>query len=138
MRAVVVNSFGDPSVLVPTTLPTPTLQPGEVLIRVVAAAVTNTDTHLRAGNRSSFYGELPALPYVPGRYGSGVVEDIGPPIANISEKAASAPSTLSVGDRVYFGQSRSGTYAELCACNASHVFKLPRQMSFEKGVDYCV
>jgi NADPH2:quinone reductase len=133
MRAVVVNSFGDPSMLVPATLPAPTLQPGEMLIRVAAAAVTNTDTYLRAGNRSSFYGELPALPYVPGLYGAGVVEAMGPPIPGTSSKTTSNETNFSVGDRVYFGKSRSGTYAELCACDAAHVFKLPQQISFEKG-----
>lgn len=140
MRAVLVNHFGDPSVLAPATVPVPALRPGELLIRVGAAAVTNTDTHLRAGNRSSFYGELPDLPYVPGHYGAGTVEAIGPPAdssnssSSATDRSSSYPaSTFTVGDRVYFGRSRSGTYAEFTACDAGHVFKLPQEISFEKG-----
>lgn len=49
MRAVVIRSFGDPSVIEIATVPTPEPGPGQVLIRVAAAAVNPVDLATRAG-----------------------------------------------------------------------------------------
>lgn len=48
MRAIFCESYGPPSVLHPSTLPTPHARRGEVLLRVLAAEVTKSDCELRA------------------------------------------------------------------------------------------
>lgn len=49
MRAVVLTRFGGPEVLEPRELPDPRPAAGQVVVRVAAAAVNNTDVWTRAG-----------------------------------------------------------------------------------------
>ena len=93
MKAVRVHEFGGPQVLkveedVPIPVHTDTqvcllfcwhifvLNPFvfvQVLIRVGSAGVNPVDTYIRMG----LFAQLPALPYIPGRDGSGTVEKVG-------------------------------------------------------------
>lgn len=73
MRAVGVRTFGGPEALEILELPEPHAGPGEIRVRVRAAAVNPTDTLLRSGAR-----ELSAPPpYVPGMDIAGVVDEVG-------------------------------------------------------------
>ncbi len=76
MRAVGVTEFGGPDALHIVELPDPVAGPGEVRIRVHAAAVNPTDTGVRAGLRPELYQGVPP-PYVPGMDAAGVLEQIG-------------------------------------------------------------
>ena len=57
MRAIGVTEFGGPDALRVVELPDPQAGPGEVRIRVRAAAVNPTDTILRAGVLADGRGE---------------------------------------------------------------------------------
>ena len=62
-----------------------------------------------------------ALPYVPGAEASGTVVDLG---ANVTE--------VKIGDRVAYGISNGyGSYAELHALPAWHLYKIPQSIAFE-------
>ena len=76
MKAVGVTEFGGPEVLHLVDLPDPEAGPGELRIRVHAAAVNPTDTGLRSGGRAELLKDIPP-PYVPGMDAAGVLEQIG-------------------------------------------------------------
>ncbi|MFI2488503.1 zinc-binding dehydrogenase [Promicromonospora kroppenstedtii] len=75
MRAIEVHEFGGPEVLVAREVPDPVAEPGQVVVRLVAADVIFLDTLLRGG----WGGEIfpLRLPYVPGTGGAGQVESVG-------------------------------------------------------------
>jgi NADPH:quinone reductase-like Zn-dependent oxidoreductase len=73
MRAIGVTEFGGPEALQILELPEPHAGPGQIRVRVHAAAVNPTDTLLRSGART-----LPdPPPYVPGMDVAGTVDEIG-------------------------------------------------------------
>jgi NADPH:quinone reductase-like Zn-dependent oxidoreductase len=72
MKAVVVTRFGGPEALRLETVPRPRPQPGDLLVRVEAAAVNPIDWKLREGLR----GDMP-MPFIPGGDFCGSVEEVG-------------------------------------------------------------
>lgn len=122
MKAVRAHTFGGPEVLQLDEVPDPSPGAGQVLVRVHAAGVNPVDTYVRSGN----YAKLPALPYVPGGDGAGVVEAVGAGVA--------APKP---GDRVYFAGTTAGmvggAYAELAVCAAAQAHSLPAGVSCAQG-----
>jgi NADPH:quinone reductase-like Zn-dependent oxidoreductase len=101
MAAVVIRQFGGPEVLRVEEVPRPSPGPGEILVRVHAAAINPVDTQARAhGDRSVAHVRLP---YVPGFDVSGVVAEVGEGVTRF------AP-----GDAVYamLHLRRGGAYAE--------------------------
>ncbi|MFC3499610.1 NADP-dependent oxidoreductase [Micromonospora krabiensis] len=89
MRAVGLNEFGGPEVLQVLDLPEPHAGPGEVRMRVRAAAVNPSDTLLRSGVHATALAGVPG-PYVPGMDAAGVIDEIGP----------DTRTDLSIGDAV--------------------------------------
>jgi NADPH:quinone reductase len=71
MRAVLVERFGGPEVLVPREVPDPVAEPGQVVIGVAAAAIDFVQTQLRGGFTPGL--PMPELPYVPGTTVAGEV-----------------------------------------------------------------
>lgn len=120
--AIVVRSFGDPSVLRAEQVSAPKPGPGQVLLRVHAAGVNPVDTYIRAGQ----YAKLPPLPYTPGMDGAGEVLALG-------DGVATARPDLRVGSRVWCFRSVTGTYAAQCVCEAAHVAPLPEGVGFDAG-----
>jgi NADPH:quinone reductase len=118
MKAIVVNEFGGPEVLMLDDVVLPTPGPGLVLIRIMAAGVNPADTYIRGGS----YAVKPKLPYTPGTDGAGIVETVG-----------SGVETVSPGDRVYLTGSLIGTYAECTLAQESQVHRLPESLSFSQG-----
>src|SRR5436305_10256485 len=86
MRRVDVDHFGGPEVLQVVEEEDPRPDPGEVLVKVLAAEVSFTDAQLRAG---TYIGGAPKPPFTPGYELVGVVEELGPTC-----------SRLHVGDRI--------------------------------------
>lgn len=76
MRAVGVTEYGGPDALEVVELPDPHAGPGEIRLRVQAAAVNPTDTLARDGTRAEAQRKDPP-PYVPGMDAAGVVDEIG-------------------------------------------------------------
>ncbi|MEU6556417.1 NADP-dependent oxidoreductase [Streptomyces sp. NPDC046915] len=119
MKAVGLTEFGGPEVLRVLELPAPEAGPGEIRIRVHAAAVNPVDTMVRRG--MAFVSDAEP-PYVPGMDAAGVVEQIG----------AGADTDLRVGDHVMAVAVISGThgaYAEHLVVPAESVVRTPAGLS---------
>lgn len=78
MKAIGVRSFGGPEALEILDLPSPDAGPGEVRIRVLAAAVNPTDTLIRSGSPRIRDLQPAKGPYVPGMDAAGVIDQVGP------------------------------------------------------------
>ncbi|MFI6353955.1 zinc-binding alcohol dehydrogenase family protein [Streptomyces sp. NPDC050743] len=112
MRAVRIEEFGGPEVLVPVEVPDPVPGPGQVLVRIAAAGVNRADALLRAG----VYHRAGRPPLIPGAEAAGTVAAVGEGV-----------SGLRVGQPVMAlgGGESPGFYAELAAVDARHVVGLP-------------
>lgn len=115
MKAIVVNEYGGPEVLQVQELATPQPGPGEVLVRLHAAAVNPVETYHRGGTQG--YG--PPLPFIPGEEGAGTVAALGPGVDGFQP-----------GQRVYVCGPRSGSYAEYCVRPAYRVIPVADSLDF--------
>ncbi|MEU0915578.1 NADP-dependent oxidoreductase [Streptomyces althioticus] len=118
MKAIALTTYGGPDVLREVDLPTPEAGPGEVRIRVHAAAVNPTDVMLRTGGHAARLQDVPP-PYVPGMDAAGVIDQLGP----------GADGRLSVGQRVVAlvmpTRPQGGAYAEQIVVSAESVVPAP-------------
>ena len=106
MKAVRIHAYGAPEVLTYEDAPRPTPAEGEVLILVHASSVNPFDCAVRAGYMGSYFSYT--LPLIPGEDVSGVIEEGGSGVIDISS-----------GDRVY---TRAGVYRD--GANAEYAFIL--------------
>src|SRR3954464_5612742 len=83
MRAAGVTEFGGPEALHVVDVPAEPLGPGQVRLRVQAAAVNPPDTHARAG---AYAGRDPVKtpPWVPGMDVAGVVTEVGEGVEHLA------------------------------------------------------
>ncbi|MFD6530048.1 zinc-binding alcohol dehydrogenase family protein [Streptomyces sp. NPDC060184] len=114
MKSVGAQRYGGPEVLEVMELPDPEAGPGQIRVRVSAAAVNPTDTLLisGAGRRE------PGPPLVPGMDAAGVVDQIGEGVR----------TDLRVGDRVMaivVPAGLHGAYAERIVVPAESVVRVP-------------
>jgi NADPH:quinone reductase-like Zn-dependent oxidoreductase len=101
-------------------VPTPTIAPDEVLVKVRSTAVNHLDLVEASGTARQI---LPIeLPWIPGHEFSGVVEQTG------SDVAAYGP-----GDAVFGTTSGMGAYAEYLAVKAAAIARKPANLSFEEA-----
>jgi NADPH2:quinone reductase len=119
VKRIRVYEFGDPAVLKLEEAADPQPAASEILIRVKAAGVNPYDTYMRAG---AYGARTPQLPFTPGSDAAGVVEAVGPDVAD-----------LTPGDRVYTAGTLTGAYAELALCSRSQVWPLPGKIDFTQG-----
>ncbi|MFJ9566110.1 NADP-dependent oxidoreductase [Streptomyces fuscichromogenes] len=77
MRAIGIPRFGTPDVLTVVDRPLPRPGPGEIRVKVTAAAVNPSDLALRAGLFAGFLTDVPP-PYTPGMDAAGTVDAAGP------------------------------------------------------------
>lgn len=118
IRAVGVTEFGGPEALHVVELPEPQAGPGEVRIRVHAAAVNPTDTLIRSGTRAPQLKDIPPPPYVPGMDAAGVLDQIGP----------DAATDLRVGEHamaIVVPGGSHGAYSEFVVVPAGSVARVP-------------
>jgi NADPH2:quinone reductase len=124
MRAIAIEQFGGPETLKLTTLPDPTPQAGEVLVRVVAAGVNPIDWKIRDGFLAKLMPHR--FPLVLGWDAAGVVEATGP-----------GASRFRRGDAVWTyarkPEVQAGTYAELLAVPETSVGLKPASMFFHEA-----
>lgn len=112
MRAIELNGFGGPEVLVWGKAPDPSPRHGEVLIDVVAAGVNRADLLQRQGK----YPPPAGTSDVPGLECSGVIAELGDGVRD-----------WRVGDRVCALLSGGG-YAERVAVPATQLLPVPDDM----------
>jgi NADPH:quinone reductase-like Zn-dependent oxidoreductase len=125
VKAVVHDRFGPPEVLRIEDVPAPVPADDELLVRVHATTVCQTDCHVRRAKPfvwrfmiGFFRPKWTTL----GKEFAGVVEAVGPAVTGFA-----------VGDRV-FGMKSYGANAELVTVRASRlVAHLPEALSFEEG-----
>lgn len=128
MKAVVHDRYGPPEVLRVDEVERPVPADDEVLVRVHATTVTQTDCHMRRA-RPFFWRFMLGLRRpkrkILGLEFAGVVEEIGPSVTQFE-----------VGDRV-FGM-RSGAYAEyVCVRESRLVARMPDGTTFEQAAGTC-
>ena len=114
-HAIQVHEAGGPEVLQWQEVEVGAPGPGQVRLRQEAAGLNFIDVYHRTGLYKQEY------PFTPGVEGAGVIETIGPDVAN-----------LSVGDRVAYGGPIGG-YAEVRLIPADRLVKLPDAISFEQA-----
>lgn len=116
VKAVRIQRHGGPEVLELVSVAVPAPQANEVTIRHKAIGLNFIDTYFRSGLYQS------PLPHGLGAEGAGVVEAVGADVRH-----------LKVGDRVAYGQSPLGAYAEARNIPANLVVKLPKAIGFEEA-----
>ncbi|HZL19652.1 MAG TPA: alcohol dehydrogenase catalytic domain-containing protein, partial [Polyangia bacterium] len=107
-NAIVIHEVGGPEQLRFEGVPDPVPGPGQVRIRQSAIGLNFIDVYLRTG----LY-KAPALPFIPGQEGAGVVEALGPGVTEVA-----------VGDRVAYA-GVNGAYAEIRVLPAERLVHLP-------------
>jgi NADPH2:quinone reductase len=118
MKAAVIEQVGPPEAIVIRELPDPVAGPGQVLVRVRAAAVNPIDTYVRAGSVAM---PLP-FPFIVGCDLAGEVLAVGAGVTGFKP-----------GDRVWGSNQgvlgRQGTCAELAAVPAEWLYPTPASVS---------
>lgn len=140
MRAAVVRAFGQPLSIEEIPVPRPGL--GEVLVKIMASGVCHTDLHAADGD----WPVRPALPFVPGHEGAGVVAALGAGVRGLKEGdpvgiawlhdacgscefCVSGWETLCPSQR-NSGYSVNGSFAEYAIGSANFVAHLPERPDF--------
>jgi NADPH2:quinone reductase len=121
MRAIVCRAYGPPEDLVVADVADPAPGPGQLLVRVHAAAVNFPDVLLIAGK---YQVKIP-VPFTPGSELAGEVVAIG-------EGASFRP-----GDRV-FGATPTGAFAELALLDGRQVSRIPDGADFAAAAAFGV
>jgi NADPH2:quinone reductase len=118
MRVAEVTAFGGPEVLRIAERPDPVAGPGEVLVRIRAAAINPTDLGTRAGQAKR---RLPDLepPFVPGW-------DLAGELVETGERVVGMIPFVRIGGRV-------GAYAEAAALDPAWLAPLDDSVPFETG-----
>jgi NADPH2:quinone reductase len=109
VRAAVCRSYGTPDVVAVEDLPAPDLNPGQVRVRVAAAAVNFPDVLLVA---NKYQMSVPP-PFVPGSEFAGVIDAVGDDV-----------TAVSVGNRV-FGTALVGAFAEQIVVSPEALTRIP-------------
>jgi NADPH:quinone reductase-like Zn-dependent oxidoreductase len=131
MRAVVQDRYGPPDVLRIADVEKPVPGDHEVLIRVRASTVSQTDTHIRRANLILWrllLGWRRPRHRTLGVDLAGVVEAIGPGVTEFN-----------VGDEV-FGMVgwRAGAHAEyVCLPESGSIARKPARLTFEEAASIC-
>lgn len=141
MKAVRLVEVGQP--LRMQEVPLPAIGERDVLVRVKAAGICHSDVHYRAGTSPAG-----PLPLTLGHEVAGVVEEVGPQVANVKAgDRVCIHYLMTCGDCYYcsrgreqfcvegamIGKHRDGGYAEYIVSPARSVIPLPDEISLEQG-----
>jgi NADPH:quinone reductase-like Zn-dependent oxidoreductase len=143
MKAALFSEFGDPGVLRVAEVPRPEAGPGEVLIRVGAAAMNHLDVWVRRG--------LPietTMPHIGGSDIAGTVEALGPGVTGVTagtrvvvdpsvscgrcEWCRQGEEPLCDSYRI-IGEHLQGGFAEYVVVPARNLFAIPESFPFESA-----
>ena len=101
-------------------VPTPTIAPDEILVKVKSTAVNHLDLVKASGTARQI---LPIdLPWIPGHEFSGVVEQIGGDVAGWAQS-----------DAVFGANGTGAAYAEYLIVKPAAIAKKPANLSFEEA-----
>src|SRR3984893_1884343 len=117
MKALLCTHWGTPDDLELADTPVPHAGPGEVLVRVEAAALNFFDTLIIAGK----YQQKPPFPFSPAAEFAGTVESIGAGVTQV------AP-----GDHV-MGFVGWGAAREAIAVPAHQLVRIPETLDFDRA-----
>jgi NADPH:quinone reductase-like Zn-dependent oxidoreductase len=150
MKTTLFRQHGGPEVLEYTDFPTPDPKPGEVLVRLHAAALNRMDIMVRAG----WPGLNLELPHINGADGAGIVAAIGSPppsgqgpgvraglkpgdpvVINSNLGCGACDYCLSGWDNMcrtwhLLGETVRGTYAEYISLPVRQLYRLPDGFDF--------
>ena len=118
MRAVGLMTHGGPEVLKVVDVPEVHAGPGQVRLRIYAAAVNPTDTMARNGSRAAEQKADPP-PYIPGMDAAGIVDEVGEGVT----------TGVAVGDRVMAmvcPKGSHGAYREQIVLDQRAVVSAPK------------
>jgi NADPH:quinone reductase-like Zn-dependent oxidoreductase len=143
MRAIAIDGYGFEHVRL-TDVPAPEPGPGEVIVRLKAAALNRLDLWTLSGRLRIEH----RFPHVLGADGAGEVEAVGegtkglkPGLPVVLDPGLSCGSCefCLAGEQsmcttfALLGEHRSGTLAELVKVPAANVFPVPAHMSFQEA-----
>lgn len=124
MTAWIIDAFGGVDAFRKTEIPTPTPDPGEVIVEVAATSVNPIDYKVRSGQADVFAPERPAV-----LHGdvAGTVAAVGDDVTNFQE-----------GDRVYgcaggFKNCPQGALADYMPCDADLLAPAPASLALEEA-----
>jgi len=127
MKAVLVTKYGGPEVLQVQEVPTPTIGENEVLIRIHAAAINNTDPVFRKGEpfiSRLFTGLLKPKQSIPGDVLAGEIAEIGKSVTKFK-----------VGEHVFgYSTDTLGAHAEYkCLPEDSAIINIPENINYTEA-----
>ena len=115
-KVILIEEHGGPEKMLLREIDVPAPAANEVQIEQKAVGLNFIDTYFRTGLYTA------PLPHGLGFEGAGIVSAVGSDVKH-----------LRVGDRVAYGQSPLGAYAEVRNVPAHQVVQLPEGISFEEG-----
>jgi NADPH:quinone reductase-like Zn-dependent oxidoreductase len=131
MRAVVQDRYGSPEVLYIDDVEQPVPKDDEVLIRICASTVSQSDTHARAAH-PVFWRLISGL-----RRPKPSWRTLGVELAGEVEAVGSAVRAFRVGDQV-FGSRWFGAHAEfICLPETAALAHKPKGVTFEEAAAIC-
>jgi NADPH:quinone reductase-like Zn-dependent oxidoreductase len=126
VRAVVQDRYGPPEVLRVAEVATPVPKAGEVLIRVRASVVSQTDCHLRAAT-PAFWRLFAGLR-------KPKWQSMGVALAGEVEGLGTGVTRFEVGDRVFGAPPWMGAHGQyICLRETAPIALMPASLSFEEG-----
>ncbi|WP_295679882.1 alcohol dehydrogenase AdhP [uncultured Nevskia sp.] len=139
MQVAVVEQFGKPLSLQEWIIPAP--GPGQILVRTEACGVCHTDLHAARGD----WPLLPALPFIPGHEGIGIVTALGAGVTAVKEgdrvgvpwlysACGHCEYCLSAWETVcaeaqFGGYTKNGGFAEYMLADPDYVAHVPDGLS---------
>jgi NADPH2:quinone reductase len=122
MKALLCTRYGTPDDLELADIADPKAGPGEVVVRIHAAALNFFDTLIIAGK----YQFKPAPPFSPAAEFAGTVESLGVGV-----------TSFKVGDRV-LGYMTYGAARESVAISVDKLTKVPDVLDFDRAAGICI
>jgi len=115
MKAIRIHKFGNPEVLSYEDVPIPKPSAGEALVKIKAVGVNFIDIYHRKGSYSN------NLPFTLGMEASGIVEEIGKDVVEVTK-----------GDRIAYAMQQ-GSYAEYAVVSSWKLAQLHDNTDFNSG-----
>lgn len=122
MKALLCTRYGTPDDLELADIADPGAAPGEVVVRIHAAALNFFDTLIIAGK----YQTKPPMPFSPSAEFAGTVESLG-----------NGVTQFAVGDRV-LGYVSHGAARERIAVGVHKLIRIPDGIDFDRAAGLCV